>query len=133
MQIGTFHAVCMNFLKSQGEDSVLITEEEQRRLAAETIDETGIPMDVKGFLEAVSRYKSGLTEVQEEDKIQEGLLRQAFRIYEEKKDLRKLWDFDDLLLRTAERIEDGSLSEGWERQFRYLLVDEFQDISSSGL
>ena len=129
MQIGTFHAVCMNFLKSHGEDSVLITEEEQRRLAAETIDETGIPMDVKGFLEAVSRYKSGLTEVQEEDKSLEGLLRQAFRIYEEKKDLRKLWDFDDLLLRTAERIEDGSLSEGWERQFRYLLVDEFQDIN----
>ena len=117
----------MNFLKSHGEDSVLITEEEQRRLAAETIDETGIPMDVKGFLEAVSRYKSGLTEVQEEDKSQEGLLRQAFRIYEEKKDLRKLWDFDDLLLRTAERIED--VSEGWERQFRYLLVDEFQDIN----
>ena len=128
MQIGTFHAVCLNFLKAQGEDSVLITDEEQRRMAEETIAETGIPMNTKEFLEAASRYKSGLSMSQEGENIRE-LRQQAFRSYEEKKALRKLWDFDELLLRTAERIEDGSLSEGWERQFRYLLVDEFQDIN----
>ena len=38
-------------------------------------------------------------------------------------------DFDDLLLRTAERIENGQVQEGWEKPFRYLLVDEFQDIN----
>ena len=129
LQIGTFHAVCLNFLKEQGEDSVLITDEEQRRLAEETIAETGILMNAKEFLEAVSRCKSGLAAVREEETVQEEPWQQAFRIYEEKKALRKLWDFDDLLLRTAERIESGSLTKGWERQFRYLLVDEFQDIN----
>ena len=129
MQIGTFHAVCLNFLKAQGEDSVLITDEEQRRLAEETIAETGILMNAKEFLEAVSRCKSGLAAVREEETVQKEPWQQAFRIYEEKKALRKLWDFDDLLLRTAERIESGSLTKGWERQFRYLLVDEFQDIN----
>lgn len=119
--------MCLNFLKEQGEDSVLITDEEQRRLAEETIAETGILMNAKEFLEAVSRCKSGLAAVREEETVQKEPWQQAFRIYEEKKALRKLWDFDDLLMRTAERTESGSLTKGWERRFRYLLVDEFQD------
>ena len=61
MQIGTFHAICLNFLKEQGEASVLITDEEQRRLAEDAVAESGIPLSVKRFLEAVSRCKSGMT------------------------------------------------------------------------
>ena len=129
MQIGTFHAICLNFLKEQGEASVLITDEEQRRLAEEAVAESGIPLSAKRFLEAVSRCKSGMTAGLEEEKISEALWQQAFRLYEEKKKARGLWDFDDLLVRTAEQIESGEVSGGWERQFRYLLVDEFQDIN----
>ena len=59
MQIGTFHAICLEFLKAQGEEPVLMTEEEQRRLSEETIVESGISISAKRFLEAVSRCKSG--------------------------------------------------------------------------
>ena len=53
----------------------------------------------------------------------------AFLLYEEKKQELRALDFDDLMLRTAERIENGQVQEGWEKAFRYLLVDEFQDIN----
>lgn len=128
MQIGTFHAICLDFLKAQGEAPVLITDDEQRRLAEETIVESGISMSAGRFLEAVSRSKSGMDVQPEEEKVPEPLWQQACELYEEKKNARKLWDFDDLLLRTARRIKNGEAAAGWEKQFRYLLVDEFQDI-----
>ena len=131
MQIGTFHAICLEFLKAQGEAPVLMTEEEQRRLSEETIVESGISISAKRFLEAVSRCKSG-TAAEEampaEEKISEEEWKKAWNLYEKKKEERNLWDFDDLLLRTIQRIENGRTAEGWEKKFRYLLVDEFQDI-----
>lgn len=128
LQIGTFHAVCLNFLRAQGEDAELITEEEQLRLAEEAASETGFLTGTKKLLELISRHKSGLAPL-EEDPAEEEAFRQAFFLYEEKKAERNLRDFDDLLLCTAEKIEKGNLTEGWDRQFRYLLVDEFQDIN----
>ena len=131
MQIGTFHAICLEFLKAQGEEPVLMTEEEQRRLSEETIVESGISISAKRFLEAVSRCKSG-TAAEEampaEEKIPEEEWKKAMESLREKKEERNLWDFDDLLLRTIQRIENGRTAEGWEKKFRYLLVDEFQDI-----
>ena len=131
MQIGTFHAICLNFLREQGEQPILMTDEEQRRLAEETIVESGISISAKKFLEAVSRSKSGLSAGLGEEKIPDALWQQAYGIYEEKKQYGNLWDFDDLLLRTADRIESGNVSDGWEKRFRYLLVDEFQDINQA--
>ncbi len=142
MQIGTFHAICLDFLKKQGEKFSLMEELEQRKLAEETAAETGLSMSPAKFLEAVSRRKSGVLETEEVCcKEQEGQEDQenvrkndrdfenAFEVYEEKKRLRSLLDFDDLLLRTAEMIESGRAAAGWEKPFRYLLVDEFQDIN----
>ncbi|HJD47225.1 MAG TPA: UvrD-helicase domain-containing protein, partial [Candidatus Mediterraneibacter norfolkensis] len=135
MQIGTFHAICLDFLKEQGENPVLMTNEEQRRLAEETVVESGIPINAKRFLEMVSRCKSKteaerseIDEMLSEEQIPEKEWQTAWDLYEKKKEEKNLWDFDDLLLRTVRRIENGETASGWEKRFRYLLVDEFQDI-----
>ena len=116
MQIGTFHAICLEFLKKQGVEFHLAGDAELRAIAEEIQ-----PGSVKEFLESVSRYKSGV--MTSED------WQQAYELYEQKKAERRLFDFDDLLLKTAELIESGQADPGWEKRFRYLLVDEFQDIN----
>lgn len=135
LQIGTFHAICLDFLKAQGEKPVLMTDEEQRRLAEETVVESGISINAKRFLEMVSRCKSGTEaersendEMLSEEMIPEKEWKKAWDLYEKKKEEKNLWDFDDLLLWTVRRIENGEAAAGWEKRFRYLLVDEFQDI-----
>ncbi len=126
VQIGTFHAICLNFLKEQGENPTLMTEREQRSLAGEAAEETGLCVQQMKFLESVSRYKSATPDVYGEDAL---VWKEAYERYEEKKKERGLFDFDDLLLRTAEMIEAGAAGAGWEKRFRYLLVDEFQDMN----
>ena len=138
MQIGTFHAICLNFLKEQGEEFTLMGEAQQRLLAEEVIAHTGVNAKAGKFLEQVSRRKSGMEDVLTGDPSDAGISddpawQQAFQIYEERKKEQHLLDFDDLLLRTAERIENGRVNDGWEKKFRYLLVDEFQDINPAQL
>ena len=138
MQIGTFHAICLNFLKEQGEEFTLMGEAQQRLLAEAVIAHTGINAKAGKFLEQVSRRKSGVKdaltgELSGDSVIDDPAWQQAFQTYEERKEELHLLDFDDLLLRTAQRIEDGQVHDGWEKKFRYLLVDEFQDINHAQL
>ena len=138
MQIGTFHAICLNFLKEQGEAFTLMGEAQQRIMAEEVLSFTGVNVKPGKFLEQVSRRKSGMDSAVAEDSTDVDIFgdpvwQQAFRIYEERKQELHLLDFDDLLLRTAERIENGQVNDGWEKKFRYLLVDEFQDINPAQL
>lgn len=138
MQIGTFHAICLNFLKEQGEEFTLMGEAQQRIMAEEVITHTGVNAKPGKFLERVSRRKSGMDRVPSGDAAgadisEDPAWQQAFRSYEERKQELHLLDFDDLLLRVTERIERGQVNDGWERRFRYLLVDEFQDINPAQL
>ena len=138
MQIGTFHGICLNFLKEQGEVFTLMGEAQQRIMAEEVLSFTGVNVKPGKFLEQVSRRKSGIDSGVAGDSScadisSDPAWQQAFRIYEERKQELHLLDFDDLLLRTAERIENGQVNDGWEKKFRYLLVDEFQDINPAQL
>ena len=141
-QIGTFHSICLNFLKEQGDEFMLMGEAEQRSLAERTVIETGIRLSAGKFLEEVSRRKSGKPDriagetgqEAEDGRVQEEEdFRRAYAYYEAEKTERGLLDFDDLLLCTAEKIRNGDVKEGWEKRFRYLLVDEFQDINPAQL
>ena len=133
MQIGTFHALCLDFLKQQGEVFSLAGEEELAKLAAEVSGESS-RKKVREFLEQVSRRKAGMdTENMQETELaaaaENSQWEQAYAGYEAAKQERGLYDFDDLLLKTIEKIESGNVPAGWKKRFHYLLVDEFQDIN----
>ncbi|HIX63464.1 MAG TPA: UvrD-helicase domain-containing protein [Candidatus Mediterraneibacter colneyensis] len=125
LQIGTFHSICLDFLREQGEEFTLIGEAEQKRMAEQVLIQTGADLKPARFLEMVSAEKTGIHDPEEAE---DPLWQEAFHLYEEKKRVQKLFDFDDLLLQAEERIRSGRVSDGWEKRFRYLLVDEFQDI-----
>lgn len=125
MQIGTFHAICLNFLKAQGIEFTLADDTALSALADRAVKSAGLKMPVKKFLEVVSAEKSGAI-LSEEDN---GQMNEAVCVYTESLRERKLFDFDDLLLETVRLIEDGKAQKGWEKAFSYLLVDEFQDIN----
>ena len=137
IQIGTFHAICLEFLRTQGKKIILAGEAEQKELAAAALEESGLDVSVEIFLERISRRKAGMKEPEEERegngtgrrKAEESVWQQAGENYEAKKRDRDLYDFDDLLLKTVELIESGKAQPGWEKRFRYLLTDEFQDIN----
>lgn len=123
MQIGTFHSICLQFLKNQGLDVFLADEEERKEIAKEIIAEYGLSIRPDMFLNEVSIWKTHRGQKEHCEKVE------AFSDYEKRKKEKGRMDFDDLLLETLRMIQEKEVGEGWEKPFRYLLVDEFQDIS----
>ena len=112
LQVGTFHSICLDFLEKQGEEFSLAGEAEQRMLAEQAIEEAGADIKPAKFLEMASRSKSGMDIADAPGSPGPGAQvspawQQAFQIYEKTMREQGLLDFDDLLLRTAERIESG--------------------------
>lgn len=124
IQIGTFHSICLDILKEEGENITLADEIQVKELAQETIDTWNMRISVRDFLSETSLYKSAPEERGFNDQVWE----EAFNHYQKLLKDRNLADFDDLLLRA---LSLARLSENQEytKRFTYLLVDEFQDVN----
>lgn len=140
MQVGTFHAICLNFLKNQGVEFSLADDAASLEAAGRALDETGLKMKPKELLRVASLLKSGMdpeemqTRMAQNDADDEAQempqnWNEGAKAYQRILREQHLLDFDDLLLETLKLIEQGSVQDGWEKRFAYLLVDEFQDIS----
>lgn len=154
VRFGTFHAVFYHILRqsAQYRKYTIITEKEKRKLVRDIIHNHRRFVylqeeDTEEILTAVSRYKikmaeekRGLPETEEgtadRDHVPEiqKMKREDFLfLFEEYQSwLAEFFkfDFDDLMTVCLRLLqEDVSLLSVWQAQFRYILVDEFQDIS----
>ncbi len=107
--VGTFHSICFSFLK---EDFSLASRSFSLKLATEIISEFGVKLSPQKFLNNVSAFKNG--------KKTEATA--AIEEYNDRLKQSRSLDFDDLIFETLDRKITG-------KQFRYLHVDEFQDVN----
>lgn len=140
MNIGTFHAISLDFLKKNGLDFTLAGEEETFEFARQICEEHGLKLPVKKFLQAVSMSKTRVQSVNQDANCDtnqganQEIPQEAISAYEACLRERKYLDFDDLLIETLRifRSETGGKNASGQsfcHPFSYLLVDEFQDIS----
>lgn len=126
MHIGTFHSICLDFLKRQGREIFLADTSVLTEIAKELCGEYGLSDTPVQLLNQLSLAKTGaLSEPGERS-------RQLLQSYQERLHRRGLCDFDDLLTETLKICRENHANrkkQSWERSFSYLMVDEFQDIS----
>ena len=142
IQIGTFHSICYDILKKQGIPFVMADEAEMLEMAREAIAGQNLKLKPSRLLRYISQRKAGLSQAEanlngdeavtsdgaeksSEPQVSGEQLEAAFRTYQEALTGAGALDFDDLLLRALTIAEAGEACE----PFRYLLVDEFQDIN----
>ena len=115
MTIGTFHAICLHLLG----DVRLLAPGEALTLAADVLRDTGAKGSAKALVQAVSRVKNGASCAAA------GLDEGLYAAYCARLKALGALDFDDLLTAAL------SIDTAGRRQFRHLLVDEFQDINDT--
>ena len=113
MTIGTFHAICLHLLG----DVRLIAQSEAMTIAGDVLRDAGAKGSARGLLQAVSRVKNGASPAEA------GLDDALYQDYCARLKALGALDFDDLLTEALKQDTAG------RRQFRHLLVDEFQDIN----
>ena len=115
MTIGTFHAICLHLLG----DVRLISQNEALTIAGDVLRDAGAKGSARGLLQAVSRVKNGASPAEA------GLDDTLYQDYCARLKALGALDFDDLL------TEALRLDTAGRKQFRYLLVDEFQDVGDT--
>jgi DNA helicase-2/ATP-dependent DNA helicase PcrA len=142
--LGTFHALAARLLRRHAEVvglkpnfTILDTDDQIRLLkqllSAEDIDEKKWPARV--LLGAIERWKDrGLTPdkvtATEHADYAEGLALRLYRAYQERLRTLNACDFGDLLLHNlALFAAEPAVLAQYQQQFRYILVDEYQDTN----
>ena len=136
---GTFHAVFFNILKlSYGFTAANILREETRyQYMKEIVDRLKLEIDdenefISGVLGEISLIKNERISLEHyfSKNCAEDIFRKIFASYEQRKRNARLIDFDDMLSYTWELLtKRPDILGAWQKKFRYILVDEFQDIN----
>ena len=136
---GTFHGIYYGILKwaYRIDSRNILSEEEKYQILRSVISGQDLEIfDEEDFLrdiaEEIGKIKNNRLPLEEfvSAKVNAGAFRDIYRAYEEKrKALRKI-DFDDMLVVCYELFESRpDVLALWQKKFRYILVDEFQDIN----
>lgn len=139
---GTFHGVYFGILKWAYHLNAgnILTEEDKYQLIRQIIysPELGADLDfsdekeeVQDFITEIANVKNrGLNIEQYESARYGAVFGRMYEAYEkQRKGMRKI-DFDDMLLLCYELFgKRRDILEQWQRRFRFILIDEFQDIN----
>ena len=136
---GTFHGIFYGILRCtyrmSGQN--ILSEEEKYQLLREVIsrqeaevsDEEDFILDIAA---EIGKIKNNRLDVEEyvPEKCSIETFREIYSRYEEERKQRRKIDFDDMLVLCYNLLSSRpEVLEGWQRKFRYILIDEFQDIN----
>jgi DNA helicase-2/ATP-dependent DNA helicase PcrA len=141
--ISTFHALGVHILK---ENAVLLglprhfgifDKDDSKKAVRDAL--RALDLDPKQYepgkiLSAISREKgNGISWEEFAERAKEdfwsGLIVQVWRKYEETLMREKALDFDDLLLRTMKVLRDKKVREHYQKIWKYIHIDEYQDTN----
>ena len=140
---GTFHSIFYGILKCAygiGANN-LMSEKESSVLLQEVLDQTNIESTpevedeeelVRELLREVGMVKNGLCHLKDfhSKYLTQDEFAEVFRSYEHQKKELKKFDFDDMLVQCYALFrKKPEILQGWQKRFRYILIDEFQDIN----
>ncbi len=142
MWISTFHALCARLLRREApaiglsRDFVIYDSSDQVAVVKQALKELNIDDSLVQPRAALSRISHAKNTMQGPETFESGWNprdKQIARIYAYYLDtLREsnALDFDDLLLKTLDLVEKAeNVRERYARQFRYVMVDEYQDTN----
>lgn len=136
---GTFHSIFFRILKLAYRYTAdnIVREEQQMQFVREMAQAGGLePEDENEFaasiLSEISSVKGERIALEHyySKNCPDAVFRQLYAGYEEKMRRAGLIDFDDMMVLCLELFtERKDILSAWQRRYRYILIDEFQDIN----
>ncbi len=146
--VSTFHSFCARLLRREAvnaglrRDFAIFDDDDQTAAIKRTLMQLDLPADdypPRSMRAQISHGKNhGITpeemeasaEIARDEERKE--VAKVFRAYNEMLRKASALDFDDLLLRAVELLQqNASVRAAWSSRFQYLMVDEFQDTNAA--
>ncbi len=127
--IGTFHLLGLRIIReNRTADFSLLNRDEQTDILKSLMK--GTSKEIQQALERISGFKSFLHDLPQPLPGKEGSnTRELYDAYQAALEQRNALDFDDLIRLPVELLADGSVQQLYRDRFRYIIVDEYQDIN----
>ena len=142
--MGTFHSICVRILRMDGTSIGL----DKRFLIYDTDDQVSLMKQImkargltdkdikpRAVLSVISNAKNEMRSAEDFSMSARGpreqKIAELFFAYEKALKEAAALDFDDLLIKTVELLRAKSdIRQKWQRQFEYILIDEYQDTNA---
>src|SRR3989344_1477939 len=144
LTMGTFHSVCARLLRREiskigyGPDFVIFDTDDQQKILKEIGEDLKMPKQLPPSLfgALISRAKNflqtpGELSLDVDPRMQEKVF-EVYSRYQDSLIRQNAVDFDDLLMLTVKLFEADHLTlEKYQKLFKYILVDEYQDTNAA--
>ncbi len=142
--MGTFHSICVRILRMDGASIGL----DKRFLIYDTDDQVSLMKQImkargltdkdikpRAVLSVISNAKNEMRSAEDFSMSARGpreqKIAELFFAYEKALKEAAALDFDDLLTKTVELLQNSpEIRQKWQRQFEYILIDEYQDTNA---
>lgn len=142
--MGTFHSICVRILRMDGASIGL----DKRFLIYDTDDQVSLMKQImkargltdkdikpRAVLSVISNAKNEMRSAEDFSMSARGpreqKIAELFFTYEKALKEAAALDFDDLLTKTVELLQNSpEIRRKWQRQFEYILIDEYQDTNA---
>ena len=142
--VGTFHSICVRMLRMDGANIGL----DKRLLIYDTDDQASLMKQImkargltdkdikpRAVLSVISNAKNEMRSAEDFSMSARGpreqKIAELFFAYEKALKKAAALDFDDLLTKTVELLQNSpEIRQKWQRQFEYILIDEYQDTNA---
>ena len=142
--MGTFHSICVRILRMDGAHIGL----DKRFLIYDTDDQVSLMKQImkargltdkdikpRAVLSVISNAKNEMRSAEDFSMSARGpreqKIAELFFAYEKALKEAAALDFDDLLIKTVELLQNSpEIRRKWQRQFEYILIDEYQDTNA---
>ena len=136
---GTFHGIYYGILKWAYKINAenIFSEEEKFQLLYHVVEQLGLDMDdekefIQDLASEISNVKNNqliLSEYQSTS-CDDTVFRKVYERYENERKHRRKIDFDDMLVLTHQLFTNRpDILKMWQKKYKYILIDEFQDIN----
>ena len=136
---GTFHGIYYGILKWAYKltSENIFSDEQKYQLLQRVVERMNLDLDdekdfLQGIVGEISNIKNNYIKLYEyqSKNCDEDTFRKIYQTYEaERKRLKKI-DFDDMLVLTYELFQKRpDILKAWQAKYKYILIDEFQDIN----
>lgn len=139
VSFGTFHSVFFTILKYayRYQASNIVRDEQKVQFVRELMDRYELEIEdehefTASILNEISYVKSEMLDLNHyySQNCSEAVFKKLYQGYEERLRRGNLLDFDDMLVMCHELFtQRKDILAAWQKKFRYILVDEFQDIN----
>ena len=142
MWVGTFHGLCNRLLRAHHRDASLpqtfqiLDSQDQlaaikRLLKTSNIDDEKFPpRDVQRFINGAKEEGLRPDRVEAHDAFRRRMV-EIYQLYQAQCEREGVVDFAELLLRAYELLKNNApVREHYQRRFRHILIDEFQDTNT---